>query len=428
MKNSNKQHNWYLGLVIFIIILIAGGLFFHYKWKNPGAKLIFVSGQEGGIYVQLAAEFKRLIEEHLPEIKIEHRHSAGSIENAKAIESGKAQMALIQNDIPGSSKLRAIAPIHKDYFHFLVRKDANISGFRDLAGHTIATGLEGSGSRPVVEALVEYFSLEDKTTILGMSVSEGIAAIENGEIDALLLTMGFRAPAFLNLLENSETVGLVDLRETEIEALKGFILTYPMCEMDLLPPYSYGTQPTEPQPVLTIQTILVAHEDVPPRVIKPITELLFSNRSELVQRHPAAAQMNETFSPTSVSFPLHKGAGQYFSRSEPGFLVRYAELGAFIVSLMIAGYGLFSAIRKWINQTQKDRIDEYYLQVEGYLGDLENPDEIANERVEEITKSIKEIRRTAIEQLAGEKLVPDASFRILQHLLDQCERKIAELP
>ncbi len=424
MTEERSQHPWYLLVVVLLLVGIGAGLLLRQRLKNPGADLVLASGQSGGIYVELGAEFESLIESQLPALRIEHRPTEGSRENARLVEEGVAQLALIQNDIPASRVIRAIAPIHQDYLHFLVRRDSGIRGLRDLRGRRFVTGLPGSGSRPIVQALLDYFSILGKAEIVPLSVAEGIAALEAGEADALLLMLGFRSPAVLDLLRYSAEVELLSLPEAEVEALDGFRLVYPWCEIRSLPPFAYGDQPEKAVATLSIQTILVTHEEVPARVVLSITEELFAHRSELVYRHPATAEMTESFSPSSVSFPLHPGAKQYFSRTEPGFLVRYAEAGAFLLSLMLAGYGLFRAVRKWLSQRQKDRIDRYYLEIEGFLRELEEPAALSTGRVAAIAREIRHLRHTAFRQLAGEKLLPDASFRILQHLLEQCEARL----
>ena len=70
-------------------------------------------------------------------------------------------------------------------------------------------------------------------------------------------------------------------------------------------------------------------------------------------------------------------------------------------------------------------IDDYYMEVEGYLGRMENNPGLESSEVDEIRSRLRRIRHAAVQQLASEKLVPDSSFQILQQLLEQCERLLA---
>ena len=426
ISQNRQQHQKYLVLVVLILIVIIAGLVQTFRWKNPAAWLVLASGQEGGVYIELAREFETMIEKQLPNIQIEHSLSAGSVRNVELLKSGKADLALVQNDIPGSPELRTIAPLHKDYLHFIARKASGIRGFRDLQGRPFVTGLEKSGSYPVVKALLEYYSVSDATMKM-MEVGKGVASLKNGESEAMLIVLGFRAKAMRELFSSSDEFEIVKLKADEVAALEGFLLTYPACEKGKMPPFAYGDQPAEPVDAITIQTLLLTRADVPKQIVKSVTEVIFSHRSELIQRHAAIAQMIETFESSSVSFPVHPGAQQYYSRDEPGFLIQYAETMAFILSLMLASYGLFTALQKWNSQRQKDRIDTYYIELEEYIGQLDQPENLADQDLVRIGTAIKEIRHSSIQQLAGEKLLPDASFRILQHLLDQCEQKVKEI-
>ncbi len=414
--------------MVVILISIICVVTLRYRWHHPGAHLVFASGQDGGVYVELADEFHSIIEKELPDVSVQLQPTAGSVENVNLIESGAAQLALVQNDIPGTAALRTIAPLHSDYLHILVRKEAQITGLRDLSGKTVTTGLYGSGSLPVVQALLKYFQLKD-TTVHQLSVSDGLQQLTTGETDALILMLGFRAPAIIDLFasEHASDLEFLTLPSTELQALEGFVLAYPFCRTIDLPPYSYGAAPSSPTPTLAIQTLLVAHRDVSPRLIKPITEVLFTHRADLIRREPAIAQMSEEFSTATISFPIHEGARQYFSRDEPGFIIRYAEMLAFLLSLLIALYGLFRAARKWVEQRQKDRIDDYYLRVDENLERLQAPDQLDQEQLEAISLEIKAIRHEAFQQLANEQLNADTAFRILQHLLDQCEAELDKL-
>lgn len=428
MKNNRQQqHPFYLILMGLILAGITVGTILHYRHQNPGADLVLASGQDGGVYVQLAGEFETMIEKHLPKVGIELLQSAGSVENVALLNTREADLALVQNDIPGSTDLRTVAPLHFDYLHFLVRKAKGIAGFRDLEDKRFITGLEGSGCLPIVEALLEYFGIAGRVEIDHRSVTDGIADLRSGKTDALILMLGFQAPAIRELLMEEPDVELVKLSYLEAEALRGFALAYPTCRIDELPPYCYGDDPSYRVPTLAIQTLLVAHQGVSPDVIKQITEALFSHRSELIHQHPAAAQMTESFGQASVSFPIHEGARQYYSRDEPGFIIQYAEMMAFLLSLTIAVYGFLRVMNKWIIQRQKDRIDVYYLEAEAYLQRLEGGEKLSLASLDEIEEAVLEMRKVAFRQLADEKLIPDASFRILQHLLGQCESKVQDL-
>ena len=88
------------------------------------------------------------------------------------------------------------------------------------------------------------------------------------------------------------------------------------------------------------------------------------------------------------------------------------------------------AARQWWIQNQKDRIDEYYLKIDEFFEKIRNP-KVTKKRLLSIQEDLNKFRRSAIKQLAEEKLVPDESFRIFQTLLSDCraavERRLGEV-
>lgn len=96
---------------------------------------------------------------------------------------------------------------------------------------------------------------------------------------------------------------------------------------------------------------------------------------------------------------------------------------AFGLSALLAVYGLVATIQGWISHHRKDRIDAYYLKLEEHLNSIRSDAVLPPppEEVNAIKESIRQMRHEAFEQLADEKLKPDASFRILQHLLEECD-------
>ncbi|MEO0415207.1 MAG: TAXI family TRAP transporter solute-binding subunit [Verrucomicrobiota bacterium] len=424
-RRGNRQHLGYLGFIGLILTGVVVAILLRHQANRPSADLNFASGQSGGLYVSIANDLKKVIEDENPKITIHTQQTDGSVANIQLLEAGEVQLALTQNDVPGNTQLRTIAPIHHGYLHFITRRDSNIKSLQNLRNKRVATGSKGSGSYRITTQLFDYFGLTEHIQLSQASVETATAQLQNGEIDAWLVMLGFRAPALMELLTNPD-IALVSLPANEVDALEGFVMSYPFCSTKTIPPLSYSPQQLTAIDTLTIPTLLVTTDKQPNALIEHLTENLFSNRPILRHQHPAFAEMHESFDRSELAFPLHPGARRYFDRNEPGFIVRYAEAMGFGLSLLLAAYGVFTAGRQWILQKQKDRIDEYYLDLESILERL-NEEKLSPKDLTELRSEIHSIRQSALKQLAAEKLQPDASFRILQQLLTSCEDKINQL-
>ena len=171
-----------------------------------------------------------------------------------------------------------------------------------------------------------------------------------------------------------------------------------------------------------MRTLLACRADLPEDLIYQLTQAIVEKRSELVRLHPAAAQISELIDESELAFPLHPGAARFIHRHEPGFLVTYAEVMAFGLSLIVATIALLGAFRRWITVRKKDRIDRYYVRLNDLRADLQTTP--ASENLVAMEKEVSALRHQAFQELVDERLVANESFRIFQSLLSDCQRQI----
>ena len=433
MQNPTRQI--YPMLTVLLAVGIVVGLAMWLTAKKRGAELTLAAGQKGGTYLPLAQGMAERISETLPNVRIRVIETAGSGENLRLLASGKADLAIVQNDLPHDGSARTLAPLHRGVLHFIVRDDDSVRSILDLPGKRIATGPSESGSPRFVDALLRHFGLDPESLDLRMlGLNAACQQLQAGEVDVILMPMGLKSEAFAKLVsEAGLKVRFVPIGSSigEESEIAGFLLDYPRAEAAWIPRHAYaapqgevgGGLPRMAVPAVGVRSILVAREDLPQRHARAVTEALFLNQSALVEVHPVAAQTSEDFRRSTLQFPLHFGAEAYYRRNEPGFLVRYAEVLGLSLSLVIAVIGLLAASSKWLLQRKKDRIDGYYLELDRHLGQLQDP-ELGRDALTEIEANLEAMRHRAIRLLAEERLLPDESFRIFQGLLADCRREV----
>ena len=107
-------------------------------------------------------------------------------------------------------------------------------------------------------------------------------------------------------------------------------------------------------------------------------------------------------------------------------MATYADLLGFVLSVIFAIGGFFAAARQWWVQSQKDRIDDYYLNLDRLIIQMENED-ISVVELRKIDRKLNQLRTKAVHQLADEQLMPDESFRIFQDLLNHSVHRVEKL-
>lgn len=421
----------YAVLTISFAVVLVGLLVFALVSSKRVADLKFSAGQPGGVYNPIARSITELIEGETSAIRLEVIESDGSAQNSDRISNGEAQLALLQNDTPGDDRVRSLVPLQSGALHFLARKEAKIESLGGLEGKKVGVGLPTSGSHRLVTELLLHFEVDQKQIDLRpLTIRDACTQLEAGEIDALMMVIGLKTELIDHVVAGGEVEFVPIGRHAGTgSVIEGFRLTNPFVDSWLIPRHCYAMPhgempgvPAEAVPTLAVRTVLVARRDVPNSVAREITRLVIENRNRLTRMHPDVSLLDKGLEPEQFQFPLHEGAAQYYNRNEPGFLVRYAEVIGLLISLFIAAYGMIRTGRGWLLQRQKDRIDAYYLELNGILDLMLKP--LSLEEVSEVETRLQGIRSMALEQLSAESLVPDESFRIFQTVLAEAGAQI----
>lgn len=428
---------FYAVAMVLLGAVVAGLLGWWLVARKRTESLVLYSGQPGGIYKPLAEEIAKQIEQGNPRFEIEVRTSDGSRANLRSViddRDGKV-LAIIQNDtrpetgLPGGADtaVRSLLPLHAGALHFIVREDSPIQSVSGLRGKVIAEGLPGSGTPQIVDALLRHYEIDPgEIERRQLSLADAVVALREGEVDAILLTMGLKSADLESLVAGTRVrfVGIGDGIGPGSE-IEGFRLTYPFVQSTLIPKYTYAAPrdgqsgvPRRAVPAISVRAVLIANQSLSGQVANQVTRTLLENRSALSRSHPSAAQITEEFDPGRLQFPIHRGSNRYLHRHDPSYLRQNAEVLGFLLSLMIALYGFLVSLRRWMSQRQKDRIDEYYIRLDELLTGLRGR-EMELEQLHELDEELWRMNRRAVQQLASEKLIANESFRIFQTSLSE---------
>lgn len=413
-------------LAAAILALFAIPWLVYYRDQTKSHTLTVSTGQTGGVYHPLAEAMAAAVSRDHPRLNFKLLPSDGSVMSMRRLESGEAGLALLQNGTPGSNNVRVIAPLYQEVLHILVHADSPAKTLRDLHGMNLAIGPEQSGTRQVVRRLFSHYGFDpgefhpsfDNTTTACQDLIDG-------NLDAVFAVIGVHSEAIHTAMATG-ALRLIGLGEPgtfggEVEGLR---LHHPNITPYVIPANTYPStsdtlagRPFQAVQTITVPSLLVCRSDLPESVVNEITSSIFTNRAPLVSTHPAAAQIHEPADPTSLSYPLHPGADAYYHRHDPGFLVTYAEVIALVLSLAITLWGTVIAVRKWLGLKEKDRIDEYYTQIDEILTYLQENKILPVEELTSLDSKLSALRHKAVQQLVAEELQANESFRIFQVLL-----------
>ncbi|MGF1623502.1 MAG: TAXI family TRAP transporter solute-binding subunit, partial [Alphaproteobacteria bacterium] len=254
--------------------------------------------------------------------------TAGSGDNLALLDSGAAQLAMVQGihtrPRAGASAaaaaladLRSITMLWPDIVHVVLRADlADTGTIQDIArlgAAPIAIGRPDSGAMLSTTALLVSVGIEPAhLNVVDVGGYDAIAqAFESGQIMAGSLLGGAPMAALTRAMSGSDgALMLLSFKEEQITAANARfgVLWMPR----LLPA---GTYPGQDRDVSTIAepNALIARADMPEEDVYLLTKAIFSNLTFLGNMHPAAAEITIEGAFAGMAIPLHPGAARYFA-------------------------------------------------------------------------------------------------------------------
>lgn len=149
---------------------------------------------------------------------------------------------------PKYQEIRSLFVIPSLTMHLVVRADAGVEQFSDLAGKKFLIGKGSFGAREAAK-YIELFGLKDKVDLIDVELNAAVAALKNGQIDGFATAGSYPAP---NVIEAAAGTPLriISLSDDQVAQTKRTRLvipagTYPGIDKDVvttsLPVGAYST-------------------------------------------------------------------------------------------------------------------------------------------------------------------------------------------
>jgi uncharacterized protein len=299
---------------------------------RPGTVTV-AGGEPGGFYLEFATLLAESLQRHGVAGKATALRTGGSLDNLEHLLTGQATFAValadaaaqrLGADSTSSVGITALGRVYENYVHCVVRKGSGIRDLTDLAGRTVAIGEPGSGTSLTTPRLIEAAGLSSaalgagsgaasgtaggaaakKTvTVLNLGLNEGLAALQDGSVDALFWSGGVPTAA---IAASNRTAGLgfLDLSALIPSTRRKY---GPFYDRVLIPEGGYDGIPA----VWTVgvANLLLCRNDLDDSTVRRTVELLVGHADELIPRSSMGVQF---LSPESLintaGLPLHPAA------------------------------------------------------------------------------------------------------------------------
>ena len=247
--------------------------------------------------------------------------SGGSEENINRLANGQMDLAMTIGMTAyqayhgeGSftqpvTSLRALAPLYPNVTHILVAADSPARTVADFAGMRVSVGAAGSGTEALSRHILEAHGLTyDDITPRYLSFAESSAALQDGAIDAAIISVGYPAAAVLEVTTTTE----MRLLGIEPDVMDAMLAEHPYYSAGEIPSGAYRGL-DETISTLAVMNWIVATESLDPDVVEILLNMMENDRVSLEEVHDMAKQIDLGLM-ARPPIPLHSAAEAWFSR------------------------------------------------------------------------------------------------------------------
>lgn len=404
-SRSNKTVMEMIKIYGIGVVLALIALMFAYQFVEPAPpkSLTIATASAEGAYYSFANEYKDYFAKE--KIHLEVLETSGSVENLDLLEKGEVDVAFLQSGIGAAvdyPDFVGLASLYEEPLVIFVRKGLQVKTFADFAGKKIAAGQKGSGTRKIVEQLLDDNALSDKDDleIVPLGGKDGAKELLAGNIDALLMVI--RADAqIVQQLFLDEKVDLVSLDRAEAYTrLHGYLSHIVLVEgvLDMA-----KNIPNQDYHLIAPSATLVARSDIHPALVDLMMQV-----ADKVHDETSVLTANRDYpSPLNLDFQLSAESDRYFKHGPP-FLQRYLPFWAAslidrlkfmilpLVALLIPLMKVLPPTYRW---RIRSRIYRWYDELHELDIELKN-----DENVETLTEALKVVN--TMEQEVREVEVP----------------------
>lgn len=314
-----KMSSFLAGVLATLALSLSYG-----SLASAAERIVFTGGPAGGTFQTVA----NAIQVYGPikkekSFRVKAQSSAGSVENLRKIDKGRAQMGSVysghiylgrngrlKNDPNKYENVLAVAYLYGAPAQLVVRKDSGIRSTKDLEGKKVGVGNAGSGAFANCELFFTHMGVWDKIERNAMGYNDAAAAFGNNQLDAFWLFTAFPSGAVIMAAQTND-IALVDLN-SDAEG-SGFYEKYPYFSKLSVPAGTYKGVDYE-TPSFQDSTLWVANADVPDEVVYKMLSLIYTDEglAHMVAQKKTFKEMSMSTGVKGIVTPLHPGAEKFW--------------------------------------------------------------------------------------------------------------------
>lgn len=314
--------------ICMLALLFAGAAFAAEKEGAYPDNISFISGGAGGTYYFIGTGVAKALNDKFEGVSCAMEStSSAPLENATLVSRATETIGIITLDgildaLSGNPKTGFRAPItnikvimggHIQFNYLGAKKGSGIKTIADMAGKRFGTLTKSSSIRQQSEALLIAQGLdpEKDLKITVLTYPEQVDAIKDDKIDIFNCGGGSPQAMIMEIATSSPIELLTIPKELEDKMLAA----HPYWRIATIPAGTYAGQDEDAR-VTTVQTLIVANENLSDKFIYDLMEVVFANNDILVGVHPEGKSWSwettlDFYERQKDALPWHPGAIKY---------------------------------------------------------------------------------------------------------------------
>lgn len=331
-----------LAVGIVAVALVAVGMA-TFWYERPTRLTVAISKADAEDYALIGTAAK-LLKFGKNAVRLRLETVDGPAAASAAVDSGKADLAVIRTDVALPDDAQTVVILHRDAALLVAPAGGAVHEVADLVGHTVGIVHRGPGNEAMlVTALAQADIRPEDVAIVGLAPEEVGAAVKAKTVDAVLA---------VDVLSSAR---LRDIVKAVAAAGEGTPTLVPIAEADAIAQRSPGYEklevvrgafggspprPAEEYDTLSITHRLVANENVSQDLISDLTRFFLTEKMQIAASVPIARRIEAPSTDKGLALPAHAGSAAYIDDDEQTFFDRYSDMiyiGAMLLGVLASG-------------------------------------------------------------------------------------------
>ncbi len=286
--------------------------------------ITIATGGKGGVFYPYGEGLAAILSKSGPGLKASAEVTGGSVDNARLLQTGKAQLGFTTIDSAfdaiqgtgafakdGKQDIRVLALLYDSYLHVVASDASGVTGIAGLKDKRVSIGSAGSSTEAIADRVLEAAGLDPKTDVQrsNLGVAESTAALKDGKIDAFFWIGGVPTAAVSELAKGGHPpIVFLPTRDEQIAIDKKFPGLYvPLT----LPKTTYAGM-TADTPCLGVANALIVSAKAEDSLVEALLTAIFDNLDAIHKFHPEAARLTLATAVGPSAVPFHPAALAFY--------------------------------------------------------------------------------------------------------------------